>query len=113
MQTRRSLVERQIAGDDRRAALVALAEDLEEQIAPSWRQRHVAQFVDDQGLVAGALPLEAEQAFLVPGLDQFVDDGSGGGGAHPPPPPAGRHPPAPPRLPLPPPTNTDRDPRPP
>src|SRR5260370_19933991 len=89
MQTRRSLVERQIAGDDRRAALVALAEDLEEQIAPSWRQRHVAQFVDDQELVAGELTLEAEQAFLVPGLDQFVDDGSGGGAARRQPPLAG------------------------
>ena len=35
---------------------------------------------------AGHLPLEVEQASLVPGLHQFVDQGGGGGEAH-------RHPP--------------------
>ena len=30
------LIERQIAGDHRAAALVALAEDLEQQLGPGW-----------------------------------------------------------------------------
>ena len=44
------LVEGQVAGDDDRAALVALAEDLEQQLGAGLRERHVAQLVDDQQL---------------------------------------------------------------
>src|ERR1019366_7034825 len=40
------LVEGQVAGDDNRAALVALAEDLEQQLCAGRRQRNVSQFVD-------------------------------------------------------------------
>src|ERR1035437_2083506 len=40
------LVEGQVAGDDDRAALVALAEDLEQQLGAGRRQRNVSQFVD-------------------------------------------------------------------
>ncbi len=72
---RRPLVERQVAGDDRRATFVALAEDLEQQLGPRRRQRHIAKFVDDQQLVAGELTLKAQQSFFVPRLDQFVDEG--------------------------------------
>ena len=53
----RPLVEWQIAGDQRAAALVALAEDLEQQFGPGWRERHVTQFIDDQQPVAGKLTL--------------------------------------------------------
>ena len=35
------LVEWQIADDQRAAALVALAEDFEQQFDPGWQQRHV------------------------------------------------------------------------
>jgi len=55
------LVERQVAGHHRAAALVALAEDLEQQLGPGWRQRHVAEFVDDQDLVACELTLEPRE----------------------------------------------------
>ncbi len=54
----RPLVERQIARDQRAASLVALAEDLEQQLGPSRRERHIAEFVDDQQLVAGKLTLK-------------------------------------------------------
>jgi len=70
------LVERQIAGDDGRAALVALAEHLEQQFGAGLGQRHVAELVDYQKFVAGKLVLQAEQTFLVPGFDQFVHHGS-------------------------------------
>jgi hypothetical protein len=56
----RPLIERQIARDQRAASLVALAEDLEQQLGPSRRERHIAEFVDDQQLVAGELTLKAQ-----------------------------------------------------
>jgi len=67
------LVEGQIAGDDGGTALVALAEDLEQQLGAARRQGDVTQLVDDQELVAGELALEAEETLLIPGLKQFVD----------------------------------------
>ena len=72
------LVEGQVAGDQRRGALVALADGLEEQLGAGLRQRHIAQFVDDQQLVGGELLLEAPQVLLVAGLDQFADQSGGG-----------------------------------
>jgi len=56
----RPLVERQIVRDQHAASLVALAEDLEQQLGPSRRERHIAEFVDDQQLVAGELTLKAQ-----------------------------------------------------
>ena len=56
----RPLVERQIARDQRAASLVALAEDLEQQLGPSRGERHIAEFIDDQQLVAGELTLKAQ-----------------------------------------------------
>ena len=44
------LVEGQVGGYQDRASLLALAEHLEEQLGPSLRQRHEAQFVNDQQL---------------------------------------------------------------
>ena len=52
-------IERQIAGDDDRAAFVTLAEGLEQQLCARRRERDIAQFVDDQELVAGELTLQA------------------------------------------------------
>jgi hypothetical protein len=75
------LVERQVAGDDGRASLIALGEHLEEQFGAGLGERHVAKFVDDQQLVAGDLALQAQQPLLVASLDQFVDQGGGGGEA--------------------------------
>src|SRR6266571_4390970 len=42
------LVERQIAGDEGRGALVALAEDLEQELRAGRRQGHIAELIDDQ-----------------------------------------------------------------
>ena len=75
------LVERQIAGDDGGAALVALGEHLEQQLGAGLGERHIAEFVDDQQLVAGELALQAQQPLLVAGLDQLVDQGGRGGEA--------------------------------
>ena len=69
----RPLVEWQIAGDQRTAALVALAENLEQQFGPGWRERHVAEFVDDQQLVSSELTLEPQEPFLITRLEQFVN----------------------------------------
>ena len=65
-------VERQVAGDQRGAALIAAAEDLEQQFGSGLGQRHEAQFVDDQKLEAGEHFLKAHQAPFVLGLDQLV-----------------------------------------
>ena len=56
----RPFVERQIARDQRAASFVALAEDLEQQLGPSRRERHIAEFVYDQELVAGELTLKTQ-----------------------------------------------------
>src|SRR5690348_6145817 len=74
-------VEWQIAGDDCGAALVALAEDLEQELGAGRRKGYIAEFIDDQQLVTGQLALEAEQSLLVPGLDQPVDHSGRGGEA--------------------------------
>ena len=75
-------LEGQVAGHQGGAALVALAENLEEQFGAGLGQRHEAQFIDDQQLIAGDLLLEAEQLLFVAGLDQFADQRGGGGEAH-------------------------------
>ena len=43
-------IERQVAGDQRGATFIALAERLEEQFGADSRERHIAQLVDDQQL---------------------------------------------------------------
>ncbi len=57
------LGEGQVAGEHGRAALVALAEHLEEQLGSGLRQRHEAEFVDDEQLIAGNLLLESARVF--------------------------------------------------
>ena len=54
------LVEWQSAGDNSGCALVALAEDLEQELRAGGRQGHVAKFSDDQQLVGRQLTLQAE-----------------------------------------------------
>ena len=58
-------VEWQVGGDQDGAPLVALAEDLEEQIRPGG-----GHFVDEQQAEAGQLPLEVEQRYPIPGLQR-------------------------------------------
>lgn len=52
------LVRGQVRGDDGRAALVALPHQFEEQLDPSLREGHEAEFVDDQQLLASELTLQ-------------------------------------------------------
>ena len=66
------LVEGQVGGDEDRSSLVALAEDLEQQLCAGLGQRDEAEFVDDEELEAGELLLEIEQASLVFGLYQLI-----------------------------------------
>ena len=61
------LIERQVGGDQDGAPFVALVEDLEEQFRSGAGQGDQAHLVDNQQVQAGQLPLEVEQASLVPG----------------------------------------------
>ena len=71
------LVEGQVGGDQDRTSLVALAEDLEEELRAGLGEWNEAQLVDDEQLESGQLLLEVEQPSLVPGLDQLVDQRGG------------------------------------
>ena len=79
-------IEGEVGGHQDGAPLVALAENLEEQFRAGSGQGDEAQFVDDQQVQAGQLPLQIQQLPFVPGLHHFVDQGGGRGEAH-------RHPP--------------------
>ena len=57
--------------------LVALAEDFEQQLGAGLRERHEAEFVDDQKVILCQLLLQAQQAFFIPVLHQFMNQGSG------------------------------------
>src|SRR5215213_10599530 len=83
-------VEGQVAGHQGGAALVALAEHLEQQLRPALRERHEAELVDDQQPVAGQLLLQAQQALLVARLQEFVHQGGRRGEPDRHPPLAGR-----------------------
>lgn len=54
------LGERQVRGQHGEATLVALAEHLKEQLGSGLRQRHEAEFIDDEQLVASDLLLKAQ-----------------------------------------------------
>ena len=75
------LVERQVAGDQRRAAFIALRDQLEQQLGTGLAERHEAQFVDDQQLVVGHALLQAQQAPLIAGFHQRMHQCRRGGEA--------------------------------
>jgi hypothetical protein len=52
-----SSVEGQVGGNQDRAALIALAEDVQEQLGSGLGQGHEAQFVDDEELQTRRRPL--------------------------------------------------------
>ena len=58
------LVERQVAGDQGAAALVALGGQLEQQLGAGLGEWHEAELVDDQELVAGHLPPRVDNAMV-------------------------------------------------
>ena len=66
-------VEGQIRGHERRRLLVALGEDLEEQLGAGLRQRHIAELVDDQQILLGELLLKMQQALVIPRLERPED----------------------------------------
>ena len=63
-------VEGQIGGHHDGAPLVALAEDLEEEFRAGGGQGDEAQFVDDQQVELGQIPLQVEQPSLIPGIQR-------------------------------------------
>jgi hypothetical protein len=67
-------IEWQVAGHQCRAAFVALAEDLEEKLRANRRERHVAEFVDDQQLDRVEMLLQRAKAALVARLHEFVNE---------------------------------------
>jgi len=69
--------EGQIAGDHGGATFIALTEHLEEQFGAGLGERHEAEFIDDEQLVAGDLLLEAEQLLLIVCFDQLADQSRG------------------------------------
>src|SRR5579859_2374477 len=72
-------VERQIAGYEDRGPLIASAEHLEQELRAGLGQRHVAELIDDQELVAGELLVQAQQPFLVAGFHELMHQSGGGG----------------------------------
>ena len=68
-------IEWQVAGDERGAAFVALAEHLEEQLGADRRERHVAQFIDDQQLDRVEMLLQRPQTAFVARFHEFMHEG--------------------------------------
>ena len=73
----RPFIERQIAGDQRGATFIALAEHLEEQFGADSRERHIAQLVDDQQLDCVEVLLQRAQAAFVARFHEFMHEGGG------------------------------------
>lgn len=66
-------VERQVVGDERGTALIALGDHLEQQISAGLGQGHEAQFVDDEQFDGDHLLPDPEQAAFVAGIHQIAD----------------------------------------
>ena len=58
-----------------------MRDQLEQQLGSGFGERHEAEFVDDQELVAGQLLLQAQEPAFVSGLHQLVHEGGRGGEA--------------------------------
>jgi hypothetical protein len=67
-------LEWKIRCDDGRSTLVALAEDLEEELGTSLGEWHIAKFVDDEELDGRELGLKFEETPLVTRLHQLMDE---------------------------------------
>ena len=61
---------------------MTISDDLKQKLRPRRRERHIAQFVDDQQLVAGQLLLKAQEPLLIPGLQELMHQGRRGREAH-------------------------------
>ena len=71
-------VEGQVRGDDDRAALVALRDDLEQEFGPGLGERNEAELVDEEKVLAGEGLLQTLQAAVIDRLDQLVNQSGGG-----------------------------------
>ena len=71
-------VEGEIRGHERGRLLVALGEDLEQQLGGGLRQRDVAELVDDQQILLGELLLQAQQALVVPASSRSFTSAAAG-----------------------------------
>jgi hypothetical protein len=69
----RPFIERQIAGRQRRAAFVALAEDIEQKLRANCCERHVTEFADDQQFDVVEVFLQSAKAAFISRLHEFVD----------------------------------------
>ena len=74
----RPFIERQIGGDDHRASLVALRDGFEQKFGAGFGQRHEAEFIDDQQMLAGELFLQVQKTPLIARFHQFMNQGGGG-----------------------------------
>ena len=66
--------EGEVGGDDGRAALVAVGEDVEEQLAAGAVEGHEAELVADQQVHSLKPLLQASQLPLIAGFDQIADE---------------------------------------
>ena len=71
--------EREVGGDDRRAPLVAVGEEVEEQLAAGALEGHEAEFVDDQQRDPQVALVQPRERQLVARLDELAHEV---GGAH-------------------------------
>ena len=71
-------VERQVGRDDEGAALVALRDNLKEQLGAGFTEGNEAQFVDNQQVLADLQFLQTLEAPFVGSLNQFVNQGGSG-----------------------------------
>ena len=76
------LVEGKIRGDENRGALVALRDELEQQLRSGLRQRDEAQLVNDQQLVVGELFLQPQQPSFIARLHELMHERRSGDEAH-------------------------------
>jgi hypothetical protein len=63
-----------IRRDDGRAAFVTLAEYFEEKLRAGLRERHIAEFVDDERFDGGELRLEFQETPLVARFHQLMNE---------------------------------------
>src|SRR3984893_11857073 len=63
-----------IRRDDGRAAFVTLAEYFEEKLRAGLRERHIAEFVDDEQFDGGELRLEFQETPLVARFHQLMNE---------------------------------------
>jgi hypothetical protein len=74
---RSPFIEWQVAGHERGAALIALAEHLKEQFRTDSRERYVTQFVDNQQFDCVEVLLQRSQATFVTRFHEFMHEGGG------------------------------------